>query len=332
MSDLGLDSYSTKPKVESMKPLYVVMELSARCYAGCPGCFRSFVKGDFDNDMSQETFLNAIRDIPRGTMILPQFHGESLYHKDFPWHLERFAAHHLRVSMPASGATGRQYLPLLTAEDSPCYILIMSIDGECEHSQTIRRGNITLDRVTSFTREAIALRGNRKTPWIAVRWVEGGQSELEFEAYLKHWLFNEGVDFVLRSRLFTYGSEYNSPSSLGKSKCHSLIEGNPVVLWNGDVMLCERLADREKYLLGNVNTHSWQDMMARRDAVARWGEADSPCRLCSAAYLLTGFRGIMELRHPDNEKQEMPIYVHSDHSQTFYSLSKEWSGISWSLE
>ena len=316
----------------SFQPLYVVMELSARCYAGCPGCFRTFVKGNFDADMSRETFGNALRGIPRGTMVLPQFHGESLYSKDFLYFLDEYKRTGLRVSMPASGATGRQYLRALTDEDSPCYILIMSVDGACSHSQDMRRGNITLDRVESFTNEAIALRGSHNRPWISVRWVEGGQSEVEFEHYLKYWLFTVGVDFVLRSRLFNYGSKLNSPSSLGRTKCRSLIEGNPVVLWNGDVMLCERLADREKYLLGNVNIDSWETLMSRRESVACWGADDSPCQFCSAAYLLTGFRGIMELRHPDDEKEEAPIYVHSDHSQTFYSLTKEWSGINWSLE
>ncbi len=313
-------------------PLYVVQELSARCYAGCKGCFRTFVKGSFDGDMTLETFENANRDVPKGTMILPQFHGESLLHKDFPLFLERYKELGLRVSMPASGSAGERHIPALVSEKTPVYILIMSVDGFCEYSQGVRRGNISLDRVKSFTERCLQERGSREKPWIAVRWVEGGQSEREFELYLKFWLFDVGVDFILRSRLFNYGSEFNSPSALGSHPCRSLIEGNPVVLFNGDVLLCERVSDRERYVLGNVNHSSWEEIMENRNLFAEGYPNNDPCKLCSAAYLLTGFKGMLELRHPENQKQEAPIWIHSDHSQTFYSLKKDWSGINWGLK
>jgi sulfatase maturation enzyme AslB (radical SAM superfamily) len=100
-------------------------------------------------------------------------------------------------------------------------------------------------------------------------------------------------------------------------------------LWNGNVLLCERVPDREGYVLGNVRTHSWEEMFAKREKVAAM--SPSPCEFCSAAYLLTGLAGEMRLRHPESEREDVPIYVHSDHSQTFYSLVKAWSGINWSL-
>ena len=45
----------------AFKPLYVVMELSARCYSSCQGCFRNFVTGPFDGDMSEEVFEKALK-------------------------------------------------------------------------------------------------------------------------------------------------------------------------------------------------------------------------------------------------------------------------------
>lgn len=314
----------------SITPLYIVEEWSAKCFAGCPNCFRTFVKGPLDGHMSREIFEAANKGIPRQTMILPQFHGESLLNPDFPYFLERCRDLGLRVSMPVSGSAGERFLPTMVSKDSPIYILIMSIDGESDHSQSVRRGNISLERVTRFTKEAIRLRGDLLKPWISVRWVEGGQSEVEFERYLKHWLFDVGVDFVLRSRLFNYGSTFNSSPELGFHKCRSLIEGNPVVLFNGDVLLCERVTDREKYVIGNVLKDDWDTILARRDSMVGDYPHREPCRLCSAAYLLTGFKGILELRH-GQEQYGKPIYVHSDHSQTFYSLSRQWSGINWSL-
>lgn len=316
----------------SFKPLYVVQEWSAKCFAGCPGCFRNFVTGPRDGNMSVETFERAILGIPRGTMILNQFHGESLLHPEFPYFVKRLKDEGLRLSMPASAFVGARHLPLLVGEGTPCYILIVSVDGFCEHSQSVRRGVISLERAEAFVDEALKLRGSRPSPWIAVRWVEGGQSEKEFELYLKKWLFEKKLDFILRSRMFNYGDEHNSPVGLVAERCHSLQEGNPVVLFNGDVLLCERVAARDKYILGNVNKDDWETLMSRREALTQGYPNNEPCRLCSAAYITTGFKGILELRHPGSEEQKVPIYFHNEHSQSFYSLKRDWSGISWSLK
>lgn len=276
--------------------------------------------------MTEETFEASLRDVEPGTMILPQFHGESLLHHSFSYFLKRYRDLELRVSIPVSAGAGSRYIPDLVAEGTPVYVLIVSIDGFLRSSHETRRGSIALARAEDFAKDALAQRGGRRTPLIAVRWVEGSQSEIEFERYLAKWLFEEGVDFVLRSRLFSYGSKMNSEPM---GQCHSFIEGNPVVLFNGDVLLCERVADRSAYVLGNVNECSWSEMMARRRTVAS-GE-NSPCKRCSAAYLLSGFKGVMQLRHPRSVSEEKDIFVHSDHSQTFYSLTRDWTGINWSL-
>jgi MoaA/NifB/PqqE/SkfB family radical SAM enzyme len=312
---------------ETFKPLYVVQEWSARCYAGCEGCFRSFVSGPVDGDMTDEIFEAANKDIPPGTMILPQFHGDSMNHPRFAHYIQRMKELGLRVSIPVAGFVGERYIPILTEAGTPCYVFIVSLDGYCEYSYMVRRGKIPFTRAERFVEEALRLRAGRPTPWIAVRWVENGQSEVEFERFVKHWLFERGVDFVLRSRFFRYGDSMNSPVSLSGELCHSLQEGNPVVLFNGDVLLCERLPARDKNLLGNVLRDDWPTLMSRRaEYIEHFGRRD-PCQLCSAAYLLTGMKGVMQFRHGD----EREVYVHGDHSQTFYSLSKEWSGINWSL-
>ena len=314
------------------KPLYLVMEWSARCFAGCQGCFRNFVTGPFNGDMTREIFDKATDGIPPGTMILNQFHGESLLHPDFEYFLSECKRKNLRVSMPASGSAGFHHIPALVGPDTPVYILIASADGYCDYSQSQRRGNITLGRVEAFVDECLRSRGNRKMPQIAVRWVEGQQSEREFELYLKHWLFEKKVDFVLRSRLFNYGNAFNSPTSLGNSKCHSLLEGNPVVLFNGDVLLCERVPDRERYVIGNILKDSWDEIFARRDKLVGNYPEDNPCRLCSAAYLLTGMKGVVMFKHPDNNAETVPIYTHWDHSQQYFSLTQSWNGINWNLK
>jgi radical SAM protein with 4Fe4S-binding SPASM domain len=282
--------------------------------------------------MTREIFDKATDDLPPGTMILNQFHGESLLHPDFEYFLSECKRKFLRVSMPASGSAGFHHISALVGKDTPVYILIMSIDGACEYSQSARRGSITLGRVESFVDECLRARRDRKTPWIAVRWVEGQQSEREFELYLKHWLFEKKVDFILRSKMFDYGNAFNSPVSLGKSKCHSLLEGNPVVLFNGDVLLCERVPDRERYVIGNILKDSWDTIFARRAKLVGDYPNDKPCRLCSAAYLLTGMKGVVMLNHPESKEQEVPIYTHWDHSQQYFSLTKNWSGINWALE
>jgi len=315
--------------MEKFKPLYVVQEWSARCYAKCVGCFRSFVDGPFDGDMDNETFENANRNIPEGTMILPQFHGDSMNHKNFAHFMQRMKELKLRVSIPVSGFVGKSLIPLLVEPDTACYVYIVSMDGLCLHSYAMRRGLIPLEQAQEFVHTALELRGDRKTPWIAVRWVDNGQSEIEFEKFVKLWLFNTKVDFVLRSRYFEYGSKFNSPTYVAlPQKCHSLLEGNPVVLFNGDVLLCERTPDRSKYVLGNVNKDSWETIMERRKEMTKGYPENEPCKLCSSAYVLTGTKGIVQFRHGDDRK----VYVHSDHSQTFYSLDPHWSGINWDLE
>ena len=312
----------------TFNPLYVVEEWSARCFADCGGCFRGFVSGPRDGDMDDDTFEKANQGIPRGTMILPQFHGDSMNHKNFEHYIQRMKDLELRVSIPVAGFVGKKYIPLLVEEGTPCYVYIVSMDGFCEHSYKMRRGKIPFEQACFFVEEALRLRGPRKTPWIAVRWVENGQSELEFQQFVTYWLYTVGVDFVLRSRYFEYGSKFNSPVSLATpQRCHSLIEGNPVVLFNGDVLLCERTPDRSKYVLGNVRDDDWETIMSRREELTRGYPDTEPCKLCSAAYVLTGMKGIMQFRHGD----ERPVYVHGDHSQVYYSLDKVWSGINWEL-
>ncbi|MFA5422155.1 MAG: hypothetical protein WC344_05215 [Bacilli bacterium] len=313
----------------SFKPLYIVQEWSARCFADCESCFRNFVDGPFDGDMTREIFEAANVGIPPGTMILPQFHGDSMNHKDFEYFMKRMKELQLRVSIPVSGFVGKKYISLLVEEGTPCYVYIVSMDGLSYHSYSTRRGKIPLDQASSFVNEALDKRGPRKTPWIAVRWVEGGQSEIEFEEFVKHWLFDVGVDFVLRSRLFNYGTKYNSPVSVALPQvCRSLVDGNPVVLFNGDVLLCERVNDRSKYIIGNVLHDTWPEIMDRRKALVSGYPNNDPCALCSAAYVLTGMKGIMRFRHGDDR----PVFIHSDHSQTFYSLNENWSGINWDLD
>jgi radical SAM protein with 4Fe4S-binding SPASM domain len=311
------------------KPLYVVQELSARCYAGCPGCFREFVKGPRDGDMSEEIFEAAVKDLPPGLMVLPTFHGESLLHPRFEYFMRRYRDLNLRVSIPTSGLVGTKYIPTLVGENTPVYVLIVSVDGFQAATHAFRRGRISLTRAEGFLETCLSERGERKTPMIAVRWVEGGQSEIEFESYLRRWLFEKKVDFVLRSRMFNYGSPLCS-RPIGR--CRSLIEGNPVVLFNGDVLLCERVVDREKYVLGNVLNETLPNLMKHREEMVGDYPNAEPCKSCSAAYLLAGLRGMLWLRHHLNVEDAQTIYVHSDHSQTYYSLVRNWSGINWSLK
>jgi hypothetical protein len=279
--------------------------------------------------MDRYTFEKANEGIPPGTMILPQFHGDSMNSKDFEYFIHRMKDLGLRVSIPVAGFVGKRLIPLLVEEGTPCYVYIVSMDGYCEHSYSMRRGKIPLKQAEEFVYNAMELRGSRKTPWISVRWVDNGQSEYEFQQFVEHWLFEVGVDFILRSRYFEYGSKYNSPVSLAwPQMCRSLVEGNPVVLFNGDVLLCERTPDRSKYILGNVNHDDWPTIMSRRDAMVAGYPENEPCKLCSSAYLLTGMKGIIQFRRGDDRQ----VYVHSDHSQTFYSLDKVFAGINWSLE
>lgn len=316
--------------MKEFKPLYVVQEWSARCYAQCPGCFRTFVDGPLDGDMTDEVFEAANRGIPEGTMILPQFHGDSMNHKNFEHYIRRMKELGLRVSIPVAGFTGKKLIPLLVEEGTPCYVYIVSMDGFCDHSYSKRRGKIPLLQAEEFVTEALRLRGSRPTPWISVRWVDNGQSEIEFQRFVEKWLFDYGVDFVLRSRYFEYGSKYNSPTALAlPQRCRSLIEGNPVVLFNGDVLLCERTPDRSKYVIGNVLRDDWPTIMARRDDMTLGYPFSEPCELCSSAYLLTGMKGVMQFRRGNDDRK---VYVHSDHSQTYYSLDKVFSGINWGLE
>ena len=315
----------------SFNPLYVVQELSARCYAGCRGCFRGFIHGPLDGDMTEDVFEAAKVGIPSGTMILPQFHGESLLHPQFDYFMKRYADLDLRVSIPVSAAAGEKHLPLLVSEGTPCYVVIVSVDGLQHQTHAFRRGSISLARAERFVRLLLDGRGERKTPSIAVRWVEGGQSEIEFEYYLRKWLFEVGVDFVLRSKMFTYGDEHGSRPILDRGRCHALLEGAPVVLFNGDVLLCERTIDRERFVLGNVLSDSWEKMMDRRDALVGNYPDDEPCTYCSAAYLLTGMKGVMQFRHVESSLDIAPVFVHSDHSQEYYSLKQDWSGINWKL-
>jgi hypothetical protein len=43
-------------------------------------------------------------------------------------------------------------------------------------------------------------------------------------------------------------------------------------------------------------------------------------------------KGVVMLNHPESKEQEVPIYTHWDHSQQYFSLTKNWSGINWALE
>ena len=304
-----------------MKFSYIMLELSSRCYAGCAGCFRSYVDVSSQADMSREIFEAALLDVDRGTMICPALHGESMLHPDYPYFIRRFKALGLPVSTPASGLV-RHHIPLIAHPDSPVYTCVVSCDGFTPYSQGQHRGNITLKAVEGFIDDFLATRkGNY--PTLGIRWTQNGQSEAEFEAYLKYWLFIKKVDLVIRATHFDYGSKNNSPQLL--DKCKVITKNIPAVTSTGDVLLCERVPDREKYVLGNVLHDSWNTIFERRDSfVSDWPYCE-PCKLCSASVVDTGFQGVVSLR----SMPDAPIYMHSDFYQTFYSLTKKWSGITW---
>lgn len=303
-----------------MKFASVLMEISGRCYAGCQGCFRNSVGGE-RGDMSTEVFKATIRDLDESTMICGALHGESLLSTRFGLYMDMLAKRNFRVSIPLSASTMAN-LDSVMSPDSPVYSVLVSTDGITDHSQSVHRGNIALITVKDFVTRVFELRGDRAKPLIGVRYVENGQSEIEFEYYLRYWL-RRGVDMVVKTRHFDYGSDLNSPQIA--ERCRVLTDGIPAVTWNGDVLLCERVPEREPYIIGNVLKDSWETMIERRDAMTHAWPNNEPCRLCSCAVVQTGFQGVVSLRKfPD-----VPVYMHSDSYQTFYSLRKDWTGITW---
>jgi hypothetical protein len=298
---------------------YVILELSSRCTAGCPGCFRSTIDVA-EGDMSREVFEAAVKDIPRGTMVCAALLGESMLNVDYGYFLQRFRELDLHVSVPASALVDKWILELVR-DDTPVYSILVSTDGITNHSQHSHRGKITLDDVKHFVTIAQELRGKRKLPYIGVRWVDNGQSEIEFEWFLRYWL-RRGVDMVVRARHFDLGIKNKNSTQLA-AKCHVLTKNIPAIAWNGDVLLCERVPDRSKYICGNVLRDSWETILARRAELTCGWPVCEPCEYCSAAVVSTGFQGIVELRNYPGVR----LYMHSDHYQTFYSLEKNWSGI-----
>ena len=294
-----------------MKVSYVIQELSSRCYAGCQGCFRNAVS-TADGDMTEEVFEASLEEIESGTMVCAALLGESMLNPRFPTFLRRWKEKGLRVGVPLSGYTTR-FVPQLLDADSPVYSVLVSVDGFTEETQSAHRGRISLHDAENLVNLCLNVR--RNDAFIGVRMTQNGQSEKEFELFLSHWLFDVGVDVVLRSK-WTDLSRPGSPQ-LGET-CHVLRDIVPTITWDGDVLLCERVPDRKKYVLGNVLKEKLSTILERRR------EAEC-CRRCSLAIVDCGMKGVLTFRHGN----QTPIFVHSDHYQTFYSLKKSWTGITW---
>jgi MoaA/NifB/PqqE/SkfB family radical SAM enzyme len=300
----------------------MILELSSRCTAGCAGCFRKTMDVD-TGDMPINVFEAALKGVEPDTMVCAAWLGESMLNSDYPYFMKRFKELGLPVSVPASALT-TQFIPSLVGLDSSVYSVLVSTDGITEHSQRSHRGRITLDMVKTFVQQLKTQRGSSRIPAIGVRMVDNGQSEIEFERFLRYWLFDQKLDMVVRAKHFDLGdSTKNSPQIA--EKCHVLSRDIPVVAWNGDVHLCERVPNREDFICGNVLYDSWETIFKLRDELVKNWPDCTPCEFCSAAVVSTGMQGYMQLRHGPSTT----IYVHSDHYQTFYSLDKNWSGITW---
>jgi MoaA/NifB/PqqE/SkfB family radical SAM enzyme len=307
-----------------MKFEYLILEISSRCTAGCADCFRSDVPTE-QGDMSREVFEAALAYVPPDTMVCAALLGESMLNPDYPHFLKRMKEMRLPVSVPASALTC-EMIPYLVANDSPVYSILVSTDGITEHSQSAHRGKITLDMVKRFISELKTAKDHKLRPLIGVRMVDNGQSEMEFERYLRYWLLTQNLDMVVKARNLRLGMpRYNSPQLA--EKCRVLTKNIPAIMFNGDVLLCERVPNRKDFVIGNVLRDTWATIFARRDKLVENWPYCAPCEFCSAAVIASGFQGIVALRNaPD-----IPIYMHSDHYQTFYSLEKKWSGISWRI-
>jgi MoaA/NifB/PqqE/SkfB family radical SAM enzyme len=264
-----------------------------------------------EGDMSDEVFEASLTEIDPGTMICAALHGEPMLHPKFPELLSRWKSKGLRVGLPLSGYTSR-FIPEMLSKESPVYSVLVSVDGVCDDTQASHRGNISLAKVEAFVRSCLVHRANGA--FIGVRMVQNGQSELEFELFLRHWLLEVGVDVVLRAKWSDYA--HGSPA-LGE-RCHCIRDRVPTITWDGDVLLCERVPDRKLYVLGNVLKEPLSVIMER-------SRERGCCTNCSLAIVDCGMKGTLGFRHgPD-----IPIYFHSDHYQQFYSLTKSWEGITW---
>ena len=293
-----------------MKLSYIVQEISSRCDAGCQNCFRTLVPVT-EGNMSREVFEASLAEVEPGTMVCGALHGESLLHPDFLFFLNRWKEKGLKVGLPLSGQT-TNYVKEIMAKESPVYSVLVSADGYYEETQAERRGNIPIWKVDRLIGRCLAHR--QKDIFIGVRMIQHGQSEVEFENFLYYLLFIEKIDAVLRANW----TDYTKKGSPRKLDCRVITEGIPAITWDGDVLLCERVPDRKKYVLGNVLKEPLSKIWERR----RYMDC---CDNCGLAIVPCGMKGVMQLRHgPD-----VPIYVHNDHYQTFYSLKKDWSGITW---
>ena len=295
-----------------MKVSYVIQEVTSRCRAGCQGCFRTLIPDFPEGDMSDEVFDASLEGIPRGTMVCGALHGEPMLHPQFPTLLEKWKARGLKVGLPLSGYTTR-FIPQMLAKDSPVYSVLVSVDGFSEETQAARRGCISLKMVHKFVDDCLYWR--RNDALIGVRMTQNGQSEQEFEAFLKHWLLDVGVDVVCRAKWTDY--KVKGSPSLGE-RCHVLTDGVPTITWDGDVLLCERVPDRKRYVLGNVLKEPLKRILTRVT------EHDC-CEHCSLRIVDCGMKGTIAFRHGPR----VPIYWHSDHYQQFFSLKENYSGITW---
>ena len=296
-----------------MKVSYVIQEITSRCFGNCQGCFRKIIPDFREGDMSDEVFKASLQGIEPGTMVCGALHGEPLLHPEFPYLLQLWKARGLKIGLPLSGFTSH-HVPAMLAKDSPVYSVLVSVDGFCDDTQAAHRGCITLPMVDHFVETCLTFRENNA--FIGVRMTQSTQSELEFELFLKHWLIEVGVDVICRAKWTDY-TKQGSPN-LGPDRCHVIRDGVPTITWDGDVLLCERVPDRKRYVLGNVLKEPLEKILTRVT------EHDC-CQYCSLAIVDCGMKGVITFRHgPD-----IPIYWHSDHYQQFFSLKQNEEGITW---
>jgi MoaA/NifB/PqqE/SkfB family radical SAM enzyme len=295
-----------------IRPSYLIQEVTSRCRAGCQSCFRTLIPDFPEGDMSDEVFDASLEGIESGTMVCGALHGEPMLHPKFPVLLERWKNRGLRIGLPLSGFTTR-FIPQMLEKDSPVYSVLVSCDGITDATQSSHRGCVSLRMVERFVDDCLYWR--RNDAFIGVRMTQNGQSEQEFELFLKHWLLKVGVDVVCRAKWTDY--KVKGSPSLGE-RCHVITQGVPTITWDGDVLLCERVPDRKRYVLGNVLKEPLDVILTRVT------EHDC-CKNCSLRIVDCGMKGVMQFRHgPDT-----PIYWHSDAYQQFFSLKKSESGITW---
>jgi MoaA/NifB/PqqE/SkfB family radical SAM enzyme len=313
--------------MELIRPKQIDIEVTSVCNLKCKLC-PSLCNDGKSGHMPLAFFKSIVDRIDWPCTVVAWLNGEPFLN---PWYLEmvQYLNEKKQRFYTTTNLTiwREDVLREILQEGSHAYQLIVSMDG-LFGSGNIAKARLGTDESVLYAniQRLLALKEElHSSVELAFKICRRGQDWGEIERYIKYWLGNNGVDFVVVGDALSGEND----ECMRTEKCQYSDNNFMVVRWDGTLVTCaynDKVVNDHMLSYGRlgmddnlIETYNNKTITKFRNDQAV-GNYPKPCDTCTFAYTGKGFGGPIEFRdEPGNL-----YWFHRDYYNQFFSKKRNW--------